>query len=142
MVAETRDRLAGDSIQRIDKVHHSNQYSLVLAVGPICQSAVRLGASNARVKFPEQFAGRCVEREDFLGWSYAVQHALNNNGTRLQAAFFLGIETPHLRELLDVVAVDLCQSGKMIVLGISAPDGPVALFQRHIPTCRTLRGPG
>ena len=93
---ETRDGPAGDRIQRIDKVHDSDQNSLVLAIGPVRKSAVWLGPFDARVKLPEQFAGRGIEGEDFLRRCDPVEHALGHNRAGLQAAFFLGIEAPRL----------------------------------------------
>src|SRR6266704_455203 len=54
LVSEAKDGSAGDRIQGVDEVHHTDEDPLILAPRPIRESAIRLGPARARIKLPEQ----------------------------------------------------------------------------------------
>ena len=133
LVSKACDGPAGDRIQGINKVHDSDEDAPVLAISPICQSAVRLGSFYAGIKLPEQVAGGGIESEDFLGRRDPVKYALGHKGTGLQSALLVGIKGPGHRQPAYVMAIDLRQGRVVVVLRISAPYRPVTLLPRLVP---------
>ena len=76
---------------------------------PTSTSTPRLGLRSISPESNVQrfLAGRGIERDDLLRRRVRVQHAVDHQRLRLQAAGFAGIERPGHTQRGDVVAIDL-----------------------------------
>src|SRR5437016_819067 len=126
-VSKGGNRIASRGVQRVYKVHHTDQNALVSPISPISEPAIRLRSTYSRVEPPQKPARRGIQRENFLCWRDSVEHAFNDDRARLQTAFLLSIEAPSDGQVLYVAAIDLCQLGIMIVLRGAAVRRPVLL---------------
>src|SRR5260370_16771401 len=81
-LCKSRNGFAGGSVQSVEEIHHANQNALVLAVGPVGETAVRLRAANARVELPEELAVRGIQGENFLRSCDSLEHALDDDRAR------------------------------------------------------------
>src|SRR6266446_1639328 len=63
-VSKRGNRFAGGGVQSVDEVHHANENALVFAIGPVCEPAIRLDATNSGVKLPKVLACCGIQREN------------------------------------------------------------------------------
>ena len=139
-IRERFDRLTGFRVQRIEILVSAHENPLVLAVRPVSHAAVASLAADVgpeflilvRIKAPEQFAGRSIERDHIHLGGGRIEHAIHHDGI----AFNLrtverigGVESPGHLQLLDVVAIDLAEAGVVGVGGIAAGDRPVLMVR-------------
>src|ERR1700686_5712356 len=89
--SEVRHWFARSGVQRIQKIGDRGEDATLLAIGPIRHAANRILTLNARLKFPYQLAGGGIEGDHFLGRGVAIENAPDDDRTRLQATFFVGI---------------------------------------------------
>src|SRR5213592_810201 len=122
------DRPASRDVQSVEEIHHAHKNALVVAVGPIGQTAIWLRASNSRVELPKELAGRGIQRENLLRRRDSIKDSRDDNGAGLKAAFFLRVEAPCNGKALDVAAIDLGEAGIVIVLRRAAICRPVLMF--------------
>src|SRR2546425_6045566 len=101
-------------------MHDSDENPLVFLTGPIGQAAVRLRAIDAGVEFPEELAGRGVQREDVLRGRDAVENSTDNDRAGLKAALLAGVERPRDFKLLYIAAIDLSLRRVVHVCGAAA----------------------
>src|SRR5229473_244799 len=106
-VSKGWNRFARGGIQGVDEVHYANQNALVIAIGPVSEPAIRLRSTYSGVEFPQELAGRGIQREEFLCWSDSIEHALDDDGACLKTAFLLRVKAPRDSEALDVAFIDL-----------------------------------
>src|SRR5207302_382933 len=102
-------------VQRVEKLLHADEDSLVLAVPPIrdtansSPSAAHVPAA-VRVEAPHQLPRRGVERHHVETGGRGVQHPVDHDGIDLQLRAHgpvAGVERPRYLEALHVGAVDL-----------------------------------
>ena len=77
------------------------------------------------------FAGVGAQRKRLLGWRAAVEHAVDDDGLRLQAAGFAGVVAPRALEPCDVRAIDLPQARISNLIGTAAVRAPAAVTWRE-----------
>ena len=130
-LSERGHRFAGGGIELVEKLHDSDKDSFVVAGRPVGQTAVGLRGMDAGIKFPKQGAGSGVECEYFLRGRNAVEDAVNNNWAGLQATFFAGIKAPCNLKLVHIAAIDLHETGVVVVFRCAAVDRPVAIVLRE-----------
>src|SRR5258706_15273795 len=92
--AETRDRLAGGRIERVQVVHDTGQEPLLLAVGPESHPALRAAAADSRVEFPEQFARGSVERDHLESRRVGIQRAAAHGRIGLWTTDLVSVQAP------------------------------------------------
>ncbi len=126
-VSKGGNRFASGGVQGVDEVHHANEDALVLAIRPIGETAIGLCAANSGVELPQQFASRRIQSEYFLRRRDSVEHAVNDDGAGLKAAFLVSVKTPGDGEALDVAAIDLRETGIVIVLARATVGRPILL---------------
>src|ERR1700752_253063 len=106
------------------------------------RGAVGLRSFDAGIEFPEEFSGSGIERENLLSGSDAVENAVDDEGSGLQAAFFARVEGPGDFELADVGAIDLSERGEVIGFGGAGITRPVLRSGREFWRLRGLLGGG
>ena len=89
-------------------------------------------ANNSGIKFPQKFASGSIEGEYFLRGADSVENSVYDYGTSLQAAFFLGIETPRHRQVLDIAWIDLREGRVVVIFRCAAIDGPIVVFSTDL----------
>src|SRR5919108_1095591 len=129
LLAKGCDWLSRRRVQRVQKVQDPNQNPAASAVSPIGKPPIRLGPFNSRIEFPLKLARGSVQRKYLLSGSDSVQHAVDDNGAGLQATFFLCIEAPRNRQLPHIGAIDLRQTGIMIVFGSASIGRPIVALR-------------
>ena len=128
LFCKRRNRLAGGGIQSVQEIHHGNEDALVFAIGPVGEAAVGLCSTDSRVELPEHPSGRGIQSKNFLRRCDSIEHALDNDGARLEAACFLRVKAPGDAEALDVGPINLRKPGIVIVLRGAAVRRPILVL--------------
>ena len=173
VVAEVADRLAGAGVHR-DQVRLAGapEDAGIVAVAPVGETAravaVRRVAAlvGSRIVHPDGFAGAGVDRRRLVERGGQVEHAVDHQRRRLQAAdgdrpvvrapgqrlqvhvAVDGLPAPGDAQVAEVARVDLVQRGVLraaVVAGVAAPfavDGAVLRGGGHSREYQRQRGTG
>ena len=101
----------------------------MLAVAPVGQPTRWLTAVYPGIKFPEQLAGRGVERDHFLRGCIGEESAPDDDRICFQTTLFGGIKLPCLFEPMHIAAIDLRKRRVMITLYLPSINGPICTMR-------------
>src|SRR6185312_309823 len=127
ILAEAGNRLSCFRVQRIYKIHNAREDARVIATSPIGKSPVRLAPIGSRIKLPQLFPCRRIERKYFLQRRNPIKHAIHNNGTALKPALLAGVIRPRNLQVFHVLTIDLGKRGVMRIVRAASIRWPIEL---------------
>ena len=136
-ITEREDRASCLCVERVQPAAGREEDPLVSAVGPVHDAAIdvawrgaRRVGRGARVEAPDRRPVLGVQRNHGKRGRGRVQHAIHNDGCRLDLAVAIGREIagvidPRHAQLRDVAGIDLIQRGVARVAGGAACNAPI-----------------